>query len=100
MFPFSRETPELNLFMSTFCHYRNLHLWEKHFRAAVDEPFIRKILCKCLSARVLHEYMLSSFEIIAGLCLLVVALICGCRSAVQDSINSGLQGDINALCTC
>lgn len=81
MFTFSRETPELNLFMSTFCHYLNLHLWEKHFIAAVDEPFIRKIYCKCLSASVLHEYMLSGFETIAKPYLLVialvVALICG-----------------------
>lgn len=78
MFTFYRETPGLSPPMNTLCHYLNFHLWEKHLIAAVDEPFLRKNIL-CLSASVLHEYMLISCEKIAERYPLVLALVCRCR---------------------
>lgn len=101
MLTFSREAPELNLFMSTFYHYPQMKFKVNHLIVAVDEPFIREMYCECLSVRLLHEYMLSIFETIAssnflGIAL-VVAFISGCRLVIQEPTNSNLQDNKFAM---
>lgn len=50
---------------------------------------------ECLSAGVLHEYILNNFEKTAKPYPLVLALLCRCRLALQDYAYSGQHENVD-----